>query len=212
MEEGNFKGGFFVKILKKLMLVTISILLLGSIIFPTGSSAQSQTTNVQEELIKKADKHITLRDNLFSIINEEELLEVLTDIEFETVINLIEEANSNIQDINLSLDNVNVVDNSVIIKPENEALDGGITLLKEGKRAIKFHWWGVEIWLTKTDVRAISKAGVVGGITYLSGLFGKVGGAVAGAIVSTIISEYITGVAIHAKYYYATRIAIVVPQ
>lgn len=82
----------------------------------------------------------------------------------------------------------------------------------EGKRAIKFHWWGIELWLTKTDVRAIIKGGISGGAVYVGSIFG-VAGAVAGAVVGGIISEYVTGVPIYVKYTYGNNYPpIVLPQ
>lgn len=202
--------------LKKLILIIMSIVLIGTIVPSTQISAAHNTLlpheDPHEELIKKADKYITLKDNAYVIVNEEELFGEITFDEYETVKSLVEEANVNLQDIDFSSDNVKVLNNNIVVTPTNDSVNSGITLSKEGKRAIKFNWWGFELWLTKTDVRAISKGGIVGGATYLGGLFGNIGGAVAGAIVGTILSEYVTGIALYIKYYYSTRVAIAVPQ
>ena len=201
---------------KKFMLVIMSIVLIGTLIpsshIKAAQSNLSPNEDPHEQLIKKADKYIDLKENEYVIINEEKLFEQLTNDEYKVVISLIKEANTKLQDIDFSSDNVSIVNNGIVVKPTIDSENDGITLLKEGKRAIKFHWWGFELWLTKTDVRAITKGGIVGGATYLGSLFGNIGGAVAGAIVGAILSEYVTGKALYIKYYYATRYTVVLPQ
>lgn len=174
---------------------------------PINVLAESQSSdddNPDEELIQKADKYVTLEDGAFSITDEEELRDILTSDEFETVENLIQEANSNLEDVDLSSDNVEVNNDTVIVSPENESSNNVSTLAaKEGKRDIEFHWASVDIWLTKTDVNAILKGGVTGGATYLGGLFGGVG-AIAGAISSTVVNEYVNAQAVHINHNYIT--------
>lgn len=180
---------------------------------PINVLAQSQPSDDKpdEQLIQKADEFVVLEDGLFSITNEEGLSDTLTSDEFETVENLIEEANSNLQDVDLSANNVDVINNSVVISPESESSEKVGTLAKEGKRGIKFHWASVDIWLTKTDVSAIRKGGVTGGATYLGSLFG-VAGAVAGAVASTIINQYTKSEAIKINHTYILGVTTITPQ
>lgn len=180
---------------------------------PINALAQSQPSDDKpdEQLIQKADEFVVLENGLFSITNEEGLSDTLTSDEFETVENLIEEANSNLQDVDLSADNVDVINNSVVISPESESSEKVGTLAKEGKRGIKFHWTSVDIWLTKTDVSAIRKGGVTGGATYLGSLFG-VAGAVAGAVASTVINQYTKSEAIKINHTYTLGVTTITPQ
>lgn len=80
----------------------------------------------------------------------------------------------------------------------------------EGTRGISWNWWGVEVWLTKTDANAIIKAGIAGGTTYLGSLLG-IGGAVAGAIVGTILNEYVNSPPLYVKYVWGNN-PIIYPQ
>jgi len=143
--------------------------------------------------------------------DEKKLKEILSERDFEIVNNLVSQANNNLETISGA--NTAVVRNIVVVMPKDvSAKTISYAKASEGKRAIKFHWWGIELWLTKTDVRAIVKGGISGGAAYLGSIFG-IAGAVAGAVVGAIISEYITGVPIYVKYTYGNKYPpIVLPQ
>lgn len=173
--------------------------------------SQGYNVSLSENLIQTADQYVVVEENKFVLKDEKKLKEILSERDFEIVNNLVSQANNNLETISGA--NTAVVGNSVVVMPKDvSAKTISYAKASEGKRAIKFHWWGIELWLTKTDVRAIVKGGISGGAAYLGSIFG-IAGAVAGAVVGAIISEYITGVPIYVKYTYGNKYPpIVLPQ
>ncbi len=208
---------------RKLIAGTLGITLMGSfIVHPSSSFAakptnnnfeESLSENLSSELINKVDKFVVVENNKF-VLNDEGKLSLAKN-EFAAVKAALKEANQILNDVDK--DKI-VVDGNTVTIPSKATTEQFSIAAKEGKRAIKFHWWGMEIWLTKTDVAALAKAGIAGGAAYLGSIFTGVGGAVAGAIVSTVISEYVTGAAVKVTVNYAKLVSdryhavIVIPQ
>ncbi|MED1218818.1 hypothetical protein [Bacillus paralicheniformis] len=194
---------------RKLIAGTLGIALMGSsIVHPSSSFAAKPTTNnnfeeslsesLSSELINKVDKFVVVENNKF-VLKDEGKLSLAKD-EFAAVKAVLKEANQILNDVDK--DKI-VVDGNTVTIPSKATTEQFSIAAKEGKRAIKFHWWGAQIWLTKTDVIAIQRAGIAGGAAYLGSIFTGVGGAVAGAVVSTIISEYVSGIAVKVNVNYA---------
>ncbi|MCY7780966.1 hypothetical protein P9D47_22240 [Bacillus haynesii] len=166
---------------------------------PTNNNfEESLSENLSSELINKVDKFVVVENNKF-ILNDEGKLSLAKN-EFTAVKAALKEANQILNDVDK--DKI-VVDGNTVTIPSKAITEQFSIAAKEGKRAIKFHWWGMQIWLTKTDVIAIQKAGIAGGAAYLGSIFSGVGGAVAGAIVSTMISEYVAGIAVKVNVNYS---------
>ncbi|MDQ0163275.1 hypothetical protein [Aeribacillus alveayuensis] len=198
----------------KIFSVLMSLALAVSLFLPDYASAKSVHKSESEEsfeiLKEKVDPYVVVENNKFKLININELKQQLTKEEYKDVKDSIKSANKELEKVNKS--ELVVHDNALVLNADDE---GEVSTLGwgEGKRGIAFHWWGIEIWLTKTDVRAIIKGGVAGGTTYLGALFGGIGGAVAGAVVAAILSEYVTGIPAKVTYRYFKKPNVVItPQ
>jgi hypothetical protein len=198
-------------LLKKTLLITMSFLLLLLSLFPRNGTvfAAKSANHSLEYLIKIADPHVKVNEQKrFEIIRENELSKKLSSEELNLVRESLIEANKQLDNTDL-VEEIRVERNTIVSKINTN----DIGLQSEGVRGIRFYWWGVELWLTKTDARAVVKGGVAGGATFLGGLFGGIGGAVAAAIASAIISEYVNPPALRIRYYFITTGAILIyPQ
>lgn len=178
--------------------------------FSAVASAAPATQDIQiqqnEKLdIRKFDQFIAVENDRFIIADEAALEKAATNEEVVLVKTALNQANGILDESPgavLDGEKTFTVSAKQEITQDKTGEFASLAASGEGIRDIKFHWWGVEIYLTKTDVNAIVKGGISGGTTYLGSIFGGLSGAVAGAVAGAVLSEYAGAVIVPLKITY----------
>ncbi|QDP41561.1 hypothetical protein [Radiobacillus deserti] len=210
--------------MKKIFVLTLTIILAISTILPSVSQAEvgtkvkqptvsgkvisKQNIKLDKEIISIADKYISIKNNNFKITNYKKLKEQITKENLHLVKKQLHEVNKMIK----SYEKVEKKDNDTLqfkmtdrelkAKVEKSGYEydlnvgnDGIQLFSHnnGINKVDWHWWGAEIWLSKTTVANIINGGITGGTAILGWLIPGLGHALLiaaqGFIVGLFVSE-----------------------
>jgi len=111
------------------------------------------STNVSAELVENANKYVTIVNNRY-VYQENTELSAAEVAEIKGLIRLTNESLSSIER-----------DDALLVK-ENEGIisvsekNPVLSTFGYGVRSIAFQWWGIQLWLTASDVRTVCQVGV----------------------------------------------------
>lgn len=144
-----------------------------------------------DQTISKADKYIVLNNaGLFEISDYDGLSQKLTTDELQLVEKQIKSINREVsRSVNASSGNTVIKDSDSKSVTIYSSLPTPRSA-KEGVDKIKWKWFGIRIYLSKTTVNHIINAGVTAGATYLGIQFPGVGTAIASAVGAYLITEF----------------------
>lgn len=208
----NINRRFYMRNLSKIM---TSFVLALAMIFSLSTTVLAAETNMSQssetvksgltdKVISKADPYIALdNEGVFVISDYESLSQKLTVAEFQLVKKQITNINAQVLQSKSDLDQSVVVDyraKSVSFYSLTSSPRRAKSKYKEGVTKITWKWYGARIYLSKTIVNHILKAGVNAGSAYITGKIPGTGIAIATAVAGYIISEFGTHRAARAIY------------
>lgn len=154
--------------------------------------------SLDEETISKIDKYIVIQNNKFEITNVKELKKEITESEFQKVeqqlddVNMMVEKNENIKKVNDDAFQVEMTDQEFEAKIEGyETNKFQLFAAKNGINKVKMHWWGAEVWLSRTTVTNIINGGVAGATVILGSLMPGIGHAALIALHGFLIGAFV---------------------
>ncbi|EIM08337.1 hypothetical protein A1A1_01358 [Planococcus antarcticus DSM 14505] len=205
--------------MKKFLYSLIVSAMLISLVSPS-VSAQSQVAPVQEyeqvnfteELIEKVNPYIITKGHTYELSNLDMLKEEISAEELAAVeekiaeMNILLNQNDKIKELDNHVFEVIVTDDEIKEEfeangNENHELSNSLEYIdkyptystlstKNGINKVKFHWWGYELWLSKTSVTNILSGGIAATSLVLGLLIPGVGIAIALAVNSFVWSIF----------------------
>lgn len=167
--------------MKKLFINVIIVAMFTLIIAP-GVSAQSSNLSsdsdsfkdhLSKKVLDEVEPYVVQENNSFKLKNKTQVQNKLSKNEFEAVEKQISKINASMKD----QDNLKKVsgENAFSVEYTNEEVakilkESGYKLdkseqqllAKEGKTKVNYHYWGVEVWLSRSVTSTIAEAGVNG--------------------------------------------------
>lgn len=217
--------------MKKFIVTFLTLILIFSMVAPgisANSKSASESDNFQnglsEELIEKVNPYIKVDGITYELSNVDILETKISKNELTLVkekifeINSLLEKNENLKKTSDNTFKVEMTDRELAMEIGlNKSItktplvfDEGIQTYatKNGVNKVEFHWWGFEIWLSKTSVTHILTGGIATTVLVLGLLIPGVGIAVALAINGYIWSIFAgqKAQAIYFKYSYVIGI------
>lgn len=151
-------------------------------------TSRSQQGIISQELIQTVDSYVKLSNNQFLLTDEESLKERLSESEFKQVQESITLAN---QEINKVKNDIKYVEgNTVVVEGVQENAAFSLASSNEGINDLRFHWWGYEIFLSKSTMQKLVSVGIAAGGGYIGYLVKKIGEAVLAAVIAETIKEF----------------------
>lgn len=188
----------------KKVLVNLIMMAMIFVMIAPGVSAQSNNVSkensfkngLSEELIKEVDEYVKVVGNSYELTNPNELNAKISKSDLDKVkkqiakTNELLKQNGNFERTSNNNFKVEMTDKEITEKAAERGYefddsgqkDGDNHLFNEGINKVNVHWWGFEVWLSKTSVSRIISGGLGAASTVLGILTGGVAIPVAAAI------------------------------
>lgn len=146
---------------------------------------------ISQEKIQKYDKYVGLKNNRYFYINNN----VLNTVEKNELKSIILESNKLLITSDISKAQVDTKTKIITFKPR-------IQTRGEGVNAVYWHWWGAEVWLSRTTLQNICQSNgvVAGGAVSFIPWVGKPASVIVGLVTVWGCSAYHSG-AIYNAYW-----------